>query len=231
MQRNVSLEEISDGKIYGVNDLVKADCHDCHGCSACCQGMGESIILDPYDIYRICCGLHKTFEQLMADAVALRVVDSIILPHLAMQGEEEACIFLNKESRCSIHAFRPGMCRLFPLGRYYENGSFRYFLQTKECKNNNRTKIKVRKWLDTPDMQTYEKFVADWHYFLKDIGEGLAEAADDALTKQVNMYLLQLFYMLPYEAGEECELHTGTDFYAQFYTRLAEAEKLLAQML
>lgn len=227
MQRNVSLEEISDGKLYDLNDLVKADCHDCLGCSACCQGMGESIILDPLDIYRLCDGLHKTFEQLMTDAVALRVVDGMILPHLAMQGEEEACIFLNQEGRCSIHAFRPGICRLFPLGRYYENGSFRYFLQTKECKSPNRTKIKVRKWLDTPEIHTYEKFVSDWHYFLKDIGEKLSETADDTLTKQVNMYILKLFYMLPYEADGECNPHAEADFYAQFYARLAEARSLL----
>ncbi len=52
MKRNVSLAEISDGRLYGENDMVKADCHGCKGCSKCCHGMGESIVLDPYDIYR-----------------------------------------------------------------------------------------------------------------------------------------------------------------------------------
>ena len=47
MLRDVKLEEISDGKLYGANDLVKADCHDCAGCCDCCCGMGESILLDP----------------------------------------------------------------------------------------------------------------------------------------------------------------------------------------
>ena len=41
MKRNVSLEEISDGKLYTSNDMVKADCGDCQGCSACCHGMGD----------------------------------------------------------------------------------------------------------------------------------------------------------------------------------------------
>lgn len=218
MKRNVSLEEISDGKLYGLNDLVKADCHDCQGCFSCCQGMGESIVLDPLDVYRLCNGLHKTFESLLTDALALQVVDGIILPHLHMHGSKEQCFFLNAEGRCSIHAFRPGICRLFPLGRYYENHSFRYFLQTKECKSTNRTKIKVRKWLDTPDIHRYEKFITDWHYFLKGIEELLENAADDSLTKQVNLYLLKLFYILPYDE---------TDFYPQFEARLSEAEKFL----
>lgn len=46
MRRNVDLNEISDGKLYTSNDMVKADCYECQGCSACCRGMGKSIILD-----------------------------------------------------------------------------------------------------------------------------------------------------------------------------------------
>ena len=53
MKRQVSLEEISDGRLYGPNDLVKADCGDCRGCSDCCHGMGSSVILDPMDVYRL----------------------------------------------------------------------------------------------------------------------------------------------------------------------------------
>ena len=40
MERRIDLAEISDGKLYGAEDMVKADCGDCEGCSACCQGMG-----------------------------------------------------------------------------------------------------------------------------------------------------------------------------------------------
>ena len=65
MKRNIDINEISDGKLYWPNDMVKADCGDCKGCSDCCKGMGESIILDPYDIYRLTTGLGVTFEQLL----------------------------------------------------------------------------------------------------------------------------------------------------------------------
>ena len=47
MKREIDMSEISDGKLYTANDMVRADCHDCEGCSACCKGMGNSIILDP----------------------------------------------------------------------------------------------------------------------------------------------------------------------------------------
>ena len=34
------------------------------------------------------------------------------------------------------------------------------FLQTHECKMENRTKVKFRKWIDIPDFGKYEKFIS-----------------------------------------------------------------------
>ena len=208
MKRNVDLKEISDGRLYGSNDLVKADCGDCRGCFACCCGMGNSIILDPLDVHRLTTGLNQNFESLLASYLELNVVDGIILPNLKMQGVRECCAFLNAEGRCTIHAIRPGICRLFPLGRYYENGSFRYFLQTHECKKANRTKVKVKKWIDTPEMGKYETFVNRWHYYLKDM-ETLIEKQPEK-AKEIDLQILQRFYLTPY----------GDDFYTEFEQRM-----------
>lgn len=223
MKREISMEEISDGKLYTANDLVKADCNDCKGCSACCRGMGQSIVLDPLDIHRLTDGLHLTFEQLLADKIELNVVDGIILPNLKMGGNEEKCAFLNEEGRCSIHPIRPGICRLFPLGRFYENNSFKYFLQVHECKKENKTKVKVKKWVDTPDLKTYETYISDWHYFLLDVQEKLAVIANEELVKKIDMFILQYFYLQPYKAEE--------DFYSQFATRMTGAKKYIVSAL
>lgn len=94
MKRQVTMEEISDGKLYTSNDLVKADCGDCEGCHACCTGMGSSIVLDPLDIVRICRGTGAAFETLLAGKIELNVVDGIILPNLKMAGAEDGCGFL-----------------------------------------------------------------------------------------------------------------------------------------
>ncbi|WP_461810088.1 YkgJ family cysteine cluster protein, partial [Faecalimonas sp.] len=202
MRREVNMEEISDGKLYKANDLVKADCNDCQGCSACCQQMGTSIILDPLDLYRLTFGLHQKFEQLLADKIELNVIDGIILPNLKMSGVDEKCAFLNNEGRCSIHTIRPGICRLFPLGRYYDGESFQYFLQIHECKKENRTKIKVKKWIDTPDLKKNEKYISDWHYFLKDMQKLLLEFQNDEKAKKINMLILQTFFLEPYHQEE-----------------------------
>ena len=217
MIREVSLEEISDGKLYGPNDMVRADCQDCRGCSACCKGMGESIVLDPLDLHRLAFGLHAAPRQMLAGPVQLHVVDGIVLPNLAMDGAEEACRFLDENGRCSVHAFRPGICRLFPLGRIYEGDTFRYFVQVHECRNQKRTKVKVRKWIDTPDFAKYERYIACWHGFLKAREKEVLQDPGGERAKRICMEVLERFYLTAYDDSR--------DFYEQFYERLELYEK------
>ena len=228
---NVSLEEISDGRLYGLNDMAKLGCNDCSGCSSCCRGMGNTIVLDPYDVWRLTGGLGVSLQQLLAGHLELNVVDGIILPNLKLAGDSEQCTFLNEAGRCSIHPYRPGICRLFPLGRYYEEDGFRYILQVHECEKQNRSKVKIRKWMDTPDMERYDAYIADWHAFLSKLRaklekETLAGASSDAadeeassqdLAKSISMYVLQQFYLLLYD--------TSRDFYSQYEARMAAAKE------
>ena len=105
----------------------------------------SSIILDPLDVYRLSINLSKPVNELLAGPLELNVADGIILPNLKMTGTNEACSFLDTDGRCTVHAFRPGICRMFPLGRFYENHSFQYFLQVHECPKTDRSKVKIEK--------------------------------------------------------------------------------------
>lgn len=212
MKRSIDLKEISDGRLYTENDMAKVGCNDCKGCSACCQGMGDSVILDPADIYQLCRGLDMDFQRLLEKYIAFGVVDGIILPHLRMEGEQERCSFLNDEERCAIHAYRPGICRIFPLGRIYENGDFCYFLQTKECASKVHTKVKISKWIDVERQTDYKRFLIKWHYLINDLEEVVKKKEE--LSKEVNMRLLQSFYVADYD--------TARDFYEQFEKRYDE---------
>lgn len=218
MRREVRMEDISDGKLYRAEDMVRAGCGDCRGCSACCRHMGNSVIVDPLDIYRLNIEGKVGLEELFSRYLELHVEDGIILPNLKMAGPEEACGFLDEDGRCRVHASRPGLCRLFPLGRFYENGSFRYFLQTGECRKENRTKVKVSRFIDTPDLKTNEKYVADWHYFLLDAQEYVRRCPDQEKVKKLNLTILNLFFLTPYDGSQE--------FYGQFYRRFQTAEKM-----
>lgn len=206
-----NLDEISDGKRYGLNDMVRAACNDCAGCSSCCEDMGDSIILDPLDIYELTANLACSFEDLLKKEIGLTVADGMILPNLKMT-EENVCPFLNQEKRCSIHGFRPGICRVFPLGRIYEDDHLDYFLQLDGCVKENRSKVKVSKWLDTQELKRNQKYLIDWHAFRKKIEGILLEMEDENQKKTISMFLLNTFFVNPYDGK--------MDFYEQFYERM-----------
>jgi len=214
MKREWDMSEVSDGCLYGENDLVKADCNGCHGCSACCKGMGNSIVLDPYDLYRLQVGTGKELSAfLTVNEMELQVVDGLILPNLAMNIESEKCNFLDEAGRCSIHPFRPGICRLFPLGRIYEDGDYKYFLQVHECPSPNKSKVKPSKWIDTPENGKYHNFLLQWHDLRMEVQE-MVLGKELEVQKKITMLFLQVFFLQGYI--------TNRDFYEQFAERMGQ---------
>lgn len=211
MERNADFDEISDGRLYGPNDMVKAGCGNCEGCHDCCKGMGNSVVLDPFDVYRMTMGTRKSFMDLIAlKKIALNVYNGVILPALAMEGSEEKCGFLNEQGRCSIHNIRPGICRLFPLGRIYREDGFDYFLQVNECSRQRRTKVKVRQWIDTAGFPEYDAFVMEWHDKIKSLQNEVAGMSDEDV-KALNMDMLNRYYIKAYSDSKS--------FYEQFMER------------
>ena len=224
MKREGDLSSLTDGKLYRSSDMARLGCNDCAGCSECCKGMGNSVVLDPYDIWRLENGLGIPFVQMIGRQVMLSVVDGLILPSLNMENNTGVCPFLNAEGRCSIHTFRPGICRLFPLGRYYHDGGFSYVLMTGECKAENRSKVKIEKWLGEADVKAYEKFVMQWKHVLEQTREKIEKTSEMAgnpadskegeeyiltVQKQISTELLQKYYITPYKS----------DFFADFGVR------------
>lgn len=209
MLRYTTLAEISDGRLYQADDRVKADCKGCKNCSKCCHGMGDTIVLDPYDVHRIVTHMPISLEELFDRHFELGMVDGVILPHLKMGAATNACTFLNDKGRCSIHSIRPGICRLFPLGRCYDGEGFSYFLQTGECMQKSRDYVKVKDWIDEDPLPDYEAFVCQFHYFIKDFAKAY-EA--DPEQKQASVFLLKTLYLTPYDAQK--------DFYSQAEKRM-----------
>lgn len=192
-------------RLYESKELVRVECQDCAGCSACCQGMGDTIRLDPLDICLLTQRLHRSMEQLLNSCIALHVEEGLLLPHMQMQGSRECCPFLNEQGRCSIHPFRPGLCRTFPLGRNYADGKLTYFPVEGGCVRKNRSKVRVEDWIGVSDFGKYERFLIRWHELTKTLRRELASAAEDE-QRSINLSFLKCFYVQPYT--EETDFHT-----------------------
>lgn len=249
MLRDQTIEEIYDGFFYTSDDPVPVGCRDCEGCSSCCQNTGDSIILDPYDLYMLSRGTGKTFEDMIEREIEIRLVDGLILPNLMKctaienggqdsdpEGEPsekteksdkndakgERCPFLNPAGRCSIHAFRPGICRLYPLGRYYTDKGFTYILQKDECSGREKTPVRVKDWLGIENLAAYEAYILDWHDFLNKIREALPRLTQHSKSS-VTQYILQIFFVHPYM--------TEMDYYPQYEARMEVCRDALKEIL
>jgi Fe-S-cluster containining protein len=82
--------------------------YTCHACNRCCHD--KIIRLNPYEVARLAhhrgIGTSEFLTQYTdAAGTALKRV------------EEDACVFLT-ENGCGVHADRPLVCRIYPLGRH-----------------------------------------------------------------------------------------------------------------
>lgn len=87
------------------------------GCGSNCCTNGPHIILNPYEIDRICKASGTSYEDLL-DIVETERVNGF---PLVMLPRDPACHFWTDRG-CRIYGARPLACRLFPLGRVFENG-------------------------------------------------------------------------------------------------------------
>ncbi len=216
MSQDTAGQNITGTKLYAPSDLAALGSHDCRGCSACCYDM-EGLFLDPMDIYMLSKASNRTFQSMLDEEIELDRHYGLILPKMKMDAARKSCHFLDANGRCSIHALRPGICRIFPLGRNYENGELSYFLLHDECKIPNRYKIKISKWIGIEDYKKYHSFLLAWHSFVKETGELLTQLTPES-ARQVLLYVLKLFFESPYRM---------VDFYTEFEVRLAKAENAI----
>lgn len=222
MRRKVDFNEISDGKLYKRDDKIKLGCDGCGKNATCCKVTDDTITLEPYDIYCLQAGLNKNFSEMMGSVFNLKVEEGIIVPFLLKKGSEEGCVFLESNGRCSIHSFRPGFCRLFPLGRIYEEDTFSYFNQIHECECRDKKETTVKEWLMISDIEKYENFVVKWHSVTEKCKENVLKISSDK-QKELNMTLLTMFYVQPYDVTD--------DFYPQFEKRVTVFLELYNRLL
>ena len=170
-------------RLYGAQDMVRISSSSCAGCGACCRGMSDTIVPDPYDVWQMGLITGKTFEELMGAGIDLHVEEGVILPHLMMKKDTGGCYFLGEDGRCTIHAYRPGICRLFPLGRQYDEEKTSYFIVPEGCVKGGLSKVRIDKWLGIPDLPAYEDFKSRWHSFIRTLTARIAAEQSDEIRR------------------------------------------------
>ena len=213
------LDEISDGKLYDIEDIVKADTCGCDGCNDCCCDVGDLVVLTPFDVYEMVSFLDIEFDELLKDKIVLRENNKILLPYLKMQDKNKNCSFLNQEGRCTIHSRRPNICRLFPLGRVYKNDDFKYFLQVGNCPKDDLKDVSVKDWVGIESYDENKRFILEWYKFIKALTFRLKFIRDEEEIKAINEALLDNFYRI--------KINKDKNFYEVFFENLPKVKNTL----
>lgn len=107
-----SLPEIKQGEQF------RFACHSGVSCfNACCSDL--AMPLTPYDVLRLCRGLHMGSEEFMENFAIVGCYEDTGFPSLLLRMEDgpgRPCPFVT-ERGCGVYEHRSSACRTYPLGR------------------------------------------------------------------------------------------------------------------
>jgi Fe-S-cluster containining protein len=170
----------------------------CNECGKCCRNR-EDILLMPLDLFKIAKHLETTITDVIDDYCEFYEGQVSKVPVVRIKPKEyrKTCPFC-KAGKCIIHAQKPAVCALFPLGRMTnsETKEFTYFKQEGICGNQTQTHT-VREWLSMFDMIEDEPITILWHQKIGELSEMLCriyknlDFNHDAINSMlfINLYL------------------------------------------
>jgi Fe-S-cluster containining protein len=105
----------AEARVLAESDLLQLAC-GAAGCSSTCCKATAPIVLNPYEIARIRAATGMSYEDLLdvLDTDRAKGFPLVMLPR------DPVCHFWTATG-CRIYEARPLACRLFPLGRVFEN--------------------------------------------------------------------------------------------------------------
>jgi len=206
----------------------------CSGCGNCCKHR-EDILLNARDIFNIAKQLGMTTAKVQQQYGDTYIGQSSRIPviRLAPKGPQRICPML-VGNRCKVHAAKPIVCALFPLGRYIacenEKGSLSdskteigYVLMPTAC--GDKHTITVRSWLDSFGIPVEDPFFISWHECVLAIGGLLKRMEEQQLPLKGVRWLQRVFEHLLY-----LEYDTKEEFLPQFEANKGFLIQLIAKL-
>lgn len=122
------IEEAMGVEIELIDENDKFD-FKCTACGKCCANDSvDMILLTPFDLYNLSKGTGENIEDIVNKYTNVYIgknsnlpvvqLNSVFDPQKSIENgmDYNVCPFL-KDNKCSVHDFKPSICRLYPLGR------------------------------------------------------------------------------------------------------------------
>lgn len=155
----------AEAAVLAETDLMQLSC-GINGCSSNCCAKSAPIILNPYELALICRASGMSYEDLLdfVDTDRAKGFPLVMLPR------DPACHFWTGKG-CRIYNARPLACRLFPLGRVFDNGRSHLVLpKLNVCRGLTSSSTKsVLDYLRDQDTALFIEMADQWIAFVSEI--------------------------------------------------------------
>lgn len=180
---------------------------NCDMCGNCCRKRSEPIVLTGFDIFRAAQALGVTMEEVIEKNLKGSIGPDSHLPlYVLAERLDGSCRFLRK-GRCMIHASKPSVCALFPLGRMYDarDGGFHYFVNAGSChpgQGFGKTWT-LEEWLAEFNIRETESMTLAWNKLIFALAEKTCRMREEDIRGVLLNKLLTIMYLgydmsLPY---------------------------------
>lgn len=213
----------------GLDDTFK---FDCKMCGKCCIHR-DDILLNPKDIYNMAKELNLTTDELVEKYCETYIGQDSRIPivRLKPRGSVHRCPLL-KDRKCRVHDAKPGICKLYPLGRLLEllgktaadidMDSIQYIFNKPNCKGSEGSGTHtVREWLESFGIPVVDEFFIKWQRIVMDMGSVFREIERKISEKTMLMLWNAAF------VGLYLHYQTELDFMSQFEENAQKFTELL----
>lgn len=192
----------------------------CNCCGDCCKNR-DDILVNPYDIFRLSKGLNISDSQLLQMYCEVYIGSTSKIPLVRICFPGGVCSFL-KNDKCSVHSFKPSVCKLYPLGRGMvgESGDVFYFKQDVSCGGKD-TQL-VKDWVKDLDEKVFIKWSTSFFKLMTDKNYKL-------LVEKFTSCEEEVYKMFFYSVFDILYLHYDTRF--DFLPQLDEHFEKVFSML
>lgn len=219
------IEEAMGIEIELIDENDKFD-FKCTACGKCCANDSvDMILLTPFDLYNLSKGTGKNINDIVNDYTNVYIGKNSNFPVVQLNSvfnlqksieygmKYKVCPFL-KDNKCSVHDFKPSICRLYPLGRTItistddNEKTMTYFLLKNRCGGKGEFNS-LDNWIK--NRSDYDRLQKEYSTFFATITSiidlnKLQELSqkDKSLSRVLNMmynFIINVYY-LNYEVNE-----------------------------
>ena len=196
----------------------------CSQCGGCCRNVRDSVMLEPYDAYRLTKHLRQTNPDITIEEALLQYGEMKPLSRgyevfvLKTVDDGGVCLFL-KGSKCDVYAARPRTCRLYPfcIAPSEEGKRLLWFLCTERAEHFEKGSVTPREWRRKHLSQEEESILLAEFEAVKELGKLMRQVPERNLARATTHTLLYRY----------CFYDLDRPFLPQYQSNIEELKRQL----